>query len=1037
VTQSEALEREINAPAEIYAAAATSGEWSTDIEALRREIARLRAAKEEAVSAQQRLAFLCEASRELAASLDRATTLETIARVTVPVMGDLCVVLVAGEPEGHREIGAIRTLPSSERLMQQLLRAYLANPGVGSAGRGEGVLESPVTVAMRTGATLVVPNVTDAFLRSISSTADQLRLARELDLSSVLIVPLKVRERVLGVLALATTRYREPYSAEDVALAEELARRAASALENALLLLAEQKARAAAERAVEESAKLQREIEAERARLEVVLRRMPAGVAIIGSPSGKLLLANEHMERIFGVPSAPVEGLEGYRWYKGYHPDGRPYEPHEWPVARAIATGEETDGEEIVIERADGKPGVIWVSAAPIRDRDGQIQAGVVMFYEVTAQKEAERALRVSEERYRLAERASNAYLYVCNFEAGEITYSDGLTRFFGWDLAVVPNEYEASLAWWAEQIHPLERQRVGAAFRKAIASGAETWVDEYRFRRADGKYAWVLDRAAIARNERGEPTQVVGSVMDISDRRLVFETQRRLAALVEASQEGILSLSQNGIIESWNKGAARIFGYCAEEIVGHSVLILTPPARQAESRAIFERVVRGGNVSGLETVRRTKCGKDIEISLSVAPVLDAAGDFAGMSALVQDITERKRLRAQLALADRTASLGTLAAGVAHEVNNPIAYVVANLNRIVSGLEQLRSSALSPELAPAVASLSQAALDAKDGASRVAQIIRDLQSLSRGDEDTRRPVDLRSIVDIAVKMAGAQAHGRARIVKELGEVPLVEANEGLLVQVFINLVVNAAHAIPEGAVDRHAIRVITRTDEAGRAVAEVRDTGAGILPEIQERIFEPFFTTKPVGEGSGIGLAICRAIVSAHGGDIGVDSELGKGSVFRVTLPSVVGPRSAQEEAKVPPSVQGSQRRGRLLVIDDEVRLGKAIAHELSLEHEAEVVTSGEEALARFQRGDRFDVILCDLFMPAMPGMVLYEELRRIAPGQADRMIFLTGGAFTAGARKFLGEISNRSLEKPFDMDQLRSMVREVLGEPLSPAPPP
>ncbi|MCK6591055.1 MAG: PAS domain S-box protein, partial [Polyangiaceae bacterium] len=655
---------------------------------------------------------------------------------------------------------------------------------------------------------------------------------------------------------------------------------------------------------------------------------------------------------------------------------------------------------------------------------------------EVIAQKAAERALRTSEERYRLAERASHAYLYVANFATRELTYSEGMTRVFGWDLSRIPVEYEASLAWWKERVHPLERQRVNDDFLNTVAGCSEEWVAEYRFERGDGRYAWVLDRAAIARNERGEPTQVVGSVSDISDRMLAFEAQRRLAALVEASEEGILSLTPDGIIQSWNKGAARIFGYGAEEIVGQSVMILTPPDRLVESRSLLEQCARGASVSGFETVRRTKCGKDVEISVSIAPIIDAAGEFVGMSVLLQDITERKRLRAQLAVADRTASLGTLAAGVAHEVNNPIAYVVANLNRIVSGLERLRSSDLAPELLPAVAALGQAALDAKDGASHIAEIIRDLQILSRGDDDTRRPVELRSLVDIAVKMAGAQARGRARIVKELGEVPLVEANEGLLVQVFINLVVNAAQAIPEGTADRHEIRVVTRADNEGRAVIEVRDTGPGIPPEIRERIFEPFFTTKPVGVGTGVGLAICHGIVSAHGGEIGVDSEVGKGSVFRVTLPSA-GPESVQAmETKVAPSTREAHRRGRLLVIDDEVKLGKAIAHELSLEHDAEVVTSGEEALARFRRGERYDVILCDLFMPAMPGMTLYEELRRIAPCQADRMIFLTGGAFTAGARKFLAEIANHSLEKPFDMDRLRDMVREVIGERPAPAPP-
>lgn len=911
MTQSEALGRDIEAPPDVGGAVRSSGEWSpTDVEALRREIARLRAAKEEAVSAQQRLTFLCEASRELAASLDRATTLETIARITVPVMGDLCVVLVVGELGGRLEIGAVRAKPSNERILQQLLQTYLATPIVALSARGEGAPESPVVMALRTGAPILVPNVTDAYLRSVASSAEELRLARELTMSSFLIVPLKVRDRVLGVMGIATTRCREPYSNDDVKLAEELARRGASALENALLLRAEQRAREAAERAVEESMKLQREIEAKRARLEA------------------------------------------------------------------------------------------------------------------------------SEERYRLAERASNAYLYVVNCAAREITYSDGLTRFFAWDPSVVPIAYEPSLAWWGEKIHPLERDRVLADFREAVAGSGEAWVREYRFRKGDGRYAWVLDRAAIARNERGEATQVVGSVMDISDRMRAFETQRRLAALVEASQEGILSIRADGTIESWNKGAARIFGYSAEEIVGRSVLVLTPPDREGEARGIHERCSRGASISGLETVRRTKCGKDIEISLSIAPTSDAAGNFVGMSALYQDITERKRLRAQLALADRTASLGTLAAGVAHEVNNPIAYVIANLTRIASGLERLRCAAIQPELSQALASLSQAALDAKDGASRIAQIIRGLQILSRGDEDTRRPVDLRSIVDIAVKMAGAQAHGRARIVKEYGEVPLVDGNEALLVQVFINLVVNAAHAIPEGAADRQEIRVVTRTDEGGRAFAEVRDTGAGIPPEIRERIFEPFFTTKPVGVGTGIGLAICRGIVSAHGGAITVESEMGKGSVFRITLPAL-SPRSVQAEARAEPSAGRSARRGRLLVIDDEVKLGKAIALDLSLEHDAHLETSGEEALARFRRGERFDVILCDLFMPSMPGMVLYEEVRRIDPGQADRMIFLTGGAYTAGARKFLSDITNQSLEKPFDMDRLRALVREVLGEPLSPAAPP
>jgi signal transduction histidine kinase/CheY-like chemotaxis protein len=393
-----------------------------------------------------------------------------------------------------------------------------------------------------------------------------------------------------------------------------------------------------------------------------------------------------------------------------------------------------------------------------------------------------------------------------------------------------------------------------------------------------------------------------------------------------------------------------------------------------------------------------------------------------------QDITERTSLRERLAAADRMASLGSLAAGVAHEINNPLAYVSANLRYLDRSLEHLPEDAVAPALRGSLARFGQAVADARDGVSRVAEIVRDLRAISRSTEDKRGQVDILIAVDIAVKMSSVQVSHKARVLKEYGDVPRVFANEARLVQVFINLLVNAAQAIAEGAPCRNEIRIVTRTDERGRAVVEIRDTGSGIPPEIHARIFEPFFTTKPPDIGTGMGLSICHGIVAAHDGEISMESEVGKGSIFRVALPaydraSGVGEHvEGDRRSSSPPN-----RRSRLLIVDDEIKLGTAIQKELSGMHDVEFLASGTEALARVKGGDRFDLILCDLVMPLMSGMVLYQEIQTLAPEQARRMIFLTGGAFTATARSFLHEVGNPYLEKPFDLDRLHAVVHDAL----------
>ncbi len=272
---------------------------------------------------------------------------------------------------------------------------------------------------------------------------------------------------------------------------------------------------------------------------------------------------------------------------------------------------------------------------------------------------------------------------------------------------------------------------------------------------------------------------------------------------------------------------------------------------------------------------------------------------------------------------------------------------------------------------------------------------------------------------------------RARLVKEYGEVPTLMANNGKLAQVFLNLLVNATHAIDEGDVEHNEIRVRTWVDGTDLLV-EIRDTGKGIAAENLPRLFEPFFTTKEIGSGSGLGLSICQSIIESYGGKINVKSEVGKGSSFVVRLPiesekSITSAlRATDELPSVTPSV-----RGHILVVDDEIHVGKAMKHMLADEHDVVLVTSGSAAKQAIKKKktekETFDVIICDLMMPDVTGMDLYAWLAEKHPDLADKMVFVTGGAFTPRAKEFISSVENPRLEKPFDPKTLKAWLRKMV----------
>jgi CheY-like chemotaxis protein len=274
-----------------------------------------------------------------------------------------------------------------------------------------------------------------------------------------------------------------------------------------------------------------------------------------------------------------------------------------------------------------------------------------------------------------------------------------------------------------------------------------------------------------------------------------------------------------------------------------------------------------------------------------------------------------------------------------------------------------------------------------------------------------------------VTLAWNEIRHRARLVKAYQPVPEVWANEARLGQVFLNLLINAAQAIPEGAADRNEICVRTRVDEQGRAVVEVQDTGAGIPEDIRPRVLEPFFTTKPLGEGTGLGLSICHGIVRSLGGELQFDTEVGKGTTFRVVLPQ----RAPEKSERSADQVVAAPKRIRILAVDDEPLVLNALRRTLGSKHEVTLFNRPQAVLEWLEKGEPWDLILCDLMMPEMTGMEFHAELSRRMPERAGRVIFVTGGAFTAGARDFLSQRAVPFVEKPFDPKTLHQIIHEQL----------
>ncbi len=547
---------------------------------------------------------------------------------------------------------------------------------------------------------------------------------------------------------------------------------------------------------------------------------------------------------------------------------------------------------------------------------------------------------------------------------------------------------------------------------------------------------------------------QLGTAVSRLATQAALHESEAMYRTLVETSPEGIALTDLDGGIIKANWQAARHHGFeHPEQMVGMSAMdLFAPEDRPRATKNLM--TISEGKAKETRTVEYRLLRQDgttFPAEFHAAEIRADSGEVTHVMTTFSDITERKQVQAKLALSDRMSSVGMLAAGVAHEINNPLSYVLLNVESLAEDLPRLTAAfsrchqrlvdagdpkAVADALGDAkllanpemLQDMMDQAVEAKEGARRVRDIVRDLRTFSTTSDVVPAPLSINRAMDTAISMAVTEIKYRAQVVRDYGDIPDVVINEGHISQVFLNLLLNAAAAIKEGDIAGNEIRVSTRGD-GDHVVVEVCDTGRGIPPAQLGRVFEPFFSTKQPGAGLGLGLTICHNIVTAARGTIEVDSELGQGSCFIVRLPV----ENSDSDDELPEYTElddeETPSRRTVMVVDDEPTIGAALARQLRQDYKVVVVTSGVEARKLLELDDaRFDLIFCDILMPEVTGIDLHMWAKEHRPDVLKRVVYITGNDFMPQVAEFLNRVPNRVLYKPFDPDLVREVVEEMLG---------
>lgn len=538
---------------------------------------------------------------------------------------------------------------------------------------------------------------------------------------------------------------------------------------------------------------------------------------------------------------------------------------------------------------------------------------------------------------------------------------------------------------------------------------------------RPDGSQAFV--QAGFAPIKLGDSRGLVLFLGDVTEQHLAFETLRRseerLRSVVESIPEAIF-ITEGTTITYANPAFFLMFDTPARSPAPPlDVLAFIHP----EDTARFQGSVDGlcpGEPAHSEYRITTMDGRKLTLETSALAV-----DIDGKRAVLwigQDVTQRKELEAQLLAADRLAVLGTLAAGMAHSINNPLSYLLLNLEHLSRRLGDLHTQ--RDYYSEARVRLAEA----HDGAERVAKVVRQMRSLSRAKTSAPGPVDVRAVIDNVVAMIGNEIRYRGQLTVRCKASPRVWAREGELEQAFLGLLLYVARSLPEQGDSEREIVVATGVDEPHKAIVTVSDGQLVISAETSARAFDPFAS----GEAAGLGLAMCQAVLTSLDGHLEIQSSPSAGTTFRVVLPEHDTNAAAESRRSLPPLasvIHVPSTSARVLVVDDDPGVASTLRAMLQAHHEVTSVESAREGLRLLLAKPEFDVVFCDLVMPEISGIDLYHSLERARSPHVDRIVFMTGGVFTPEAERFLASVPNLRVEKPFSLARVEQLLMHATAK--------
>lgn len=748
------------------------------------------------------------------------------------------------------------------------------------------------------------------------------------------------------------------------------------------------------------------ELEKSQHLVEQIVNTLPDRLSIYSIDDRRIIYTNRSLGGTLGYPPAEIDRMGDRIIDILHHPD----EPNPADLIVALADGEIREFEHRM-HHFNGEwrwQGLRYTNFA--RHPDGHVSQALIIVHDITESKQAELELQLTEERLRYLLTANPAVIYACEvsgrypmtFISENVT---GMLGYHSWDFLADPH-------FWARQIHPEDRERVFADLATILDRG---WhVYEYRFRHHNGNYIWVRDELRLILNPDGAPVEIIGYWSDITDRKQSEQTMHEQADLLDIAPDAIYVHNLDYQILFWNKGAEQLYGWQTAEAIGQDSRQFVGEDAVTQFEAAMATVLSTGNWQG-ELTKIAATGKPIIVSSRRSLLRDAAGNPKSILIVETDITEQKQLESQFFRAQRLESLGTLASGIAHDLNNILTPILG-----IVEILPLQFPDIDPRTQNLLTILN-------DSTRRGADLVKQILSFTRGVEGKPTCIQVHHLIKEIQRIIKQAFPKNIETVCDYSQhLWTIEADSTLIHQVLMNLCVNARDAMPNGGtltigtenltLDDNYARIHLDAQSGDYIAISISDTGVGMTAELIDRIFDPFFTTKEVGKGTGLGLSTSMGIIKSHGGFITVYSEVGKGTCFKVHLPA-----TDSHETESPPLLELPLGNNELiLIVDDEISVRSITSTTLET-YNYRVLTAGDgiEAIAAYaEHKQDISVILLDLMMPALDTVTTVRTLHKI--NSQVKIIAMSGLSTNEQMTQNLRDIGVRTfLAKPFTAEDL------------------